>query len=52
MIPLAIRVYLQNKGKRMDQDIERLFEKMCDPNESEAYLFADKLGLKADEEAK
>ena len=36
----------------MDQDLERLFEKMCDPNESDAYVFADKLGLKADEVAK
>lgn len=36
----------------MDQDLEFLFSKITDPNESEAYVFADKLGLKANEEAK
>lgn len=36
----------------MEADLERLFEKMCDPKESDAYVFADKLGIKADEEAK
>jgi hypothetical protein len=36
----------------MDQDLEFLFSKITDPNESEAYVFADKLGLKANDEAK
>jgi hypothetical protein len=36
----------------MQEDIQKLFERMCDPNESEAYYFADKLGSRADEEAK
>jgi hypothetical protein len=36
----------------MQEDIQKLFERMCDPNESEAYYFADKLGSRADEDAK
>lgn len=36
----------------MDEKIERLFEKMLDPNESEAYAFAEKLGACADESSK
>lgn len=36
----------------MDQDLEFLFNKITDPNESEAFVYADKLGLKADEAAK
>lgn len=36
----------------MEENIQKLFDRMCDPKESEAYFFADKLGSLADEEAK
>ncbi|KPQ09380.1 MAG: hypothetical protein HLUCCX10_16385 [Algoriphagus marincola HL-49] len=36
----------------MDEEIEKLFQRMLDPEEAEAYNFADKLGLKATEEVK
>ncbi|GAA0877053.1 hypothetical protein GCM10009119_00210 [Algoriphagus jejuensis] len=36
----------------MQENIQTLFDRMCDPKESEAYFFADKLGGVADEEAK
>jgi hypothetical protein len=36
----------------MQEDIKKLFDRMCDPKESEAYHFADKLGGLADEEVK
>ena len=36
----------------MQEEIQKLFDRMCDPNESEAYHFADKLGGLADETAK
>ncbi|NVJ86215.1 MAG: HEAT repeat domain-containing protein [Algoriphagus sp.] len=36
----------------MNEELEKLFQKMLDPEESEAYFFADKLGKKADEQAK
>lgn len=36
----------------MQEDIQKLFDRMSDPKESEAYYFADKLGSIADEEAK
>jgi hypothetical protein len=36
----------------MQDEIQRLFDRMNDPKESEAYHFADKLGKLADEEAK
>lgn len=36
----------------MDEEIQRLFDRMCDPEEKDAYFFADKLGQKADEEIK
>ena len=35
----------------MDEEIEKLFQRMLDPEEAEAYNFADKLGLKATEES-
>jgi len=36
----------------MQEEIQKLFDRMCDPKESEAYHFADKLGGMADDEAK
>lgn len=36
----------------MQEEIQRLFDRMCDPKESEAYHFADKLGGMADGEIK
>ena len=36
----------------MQEEIQKLLNRMCDPKESEAYYFADKLGGIADEEAK
>jgi hypothetical protein len=36
----------------MQEEIQKLFDRMCDPKESDAYYFADKLGGVADEEAK
>jgi hypothetical protein len=36
----------------MQEEIQKLFDRMCDPKESEAYHFADKLGGMADEEIK
>lgn len=36
----------------MQENIQKLFDRMCDPKESEAYFFADKLGGVADDEAK
>ncbi|GAB3226333.1 HEAT repeat domain-containing protein [Algoriphagus aestuariicola] len=36
----------------MQEEIQKLFDKMCDPKESEAYYFADKLGGMADEVTK
>ncbi len=36
----------------MQEEIQKLFDKMCDPKEAESYRFADKLGTVADEEAK
>lgn len=36
----------------MQEEIQKLFDRMCDPKESEAFYFADKLGALADEEAK
>jgi hypothetical protein len=36
----------------MQEEIQKLFDRMSDPKESEAYHFADKLGGLADEEAK
>ena len=36
----------------MQEDIQKLFDRMCDPKESDAYYFADKLGSLANEEAK
>ncbi len=36
----------------MQEEIQKLFDRMSDPTESEAYYFADKLGALADEEAK
>ncbi|NVK50675.1 MAG: HEAT repeat domain-containing protein [Cyclobacteriaceae bacterium] len=36
----------------MEEEIEKLFQRMLDPEESEAYFFADKLGQKADEKVK
>ncbi|MBN7810930.1 HEAT repeat domain-containing protein [Algoriphagus sp. H41] len=36
----------------MQEEIQKLFERISDPKESEAYHFADKLGSLADEEAK
>ena len=36
----------------MQEEIQKVFDRMCDPKESEAYHFADKLGGMADEETK
>lgn len=36
----------------MEEEIQRLFDRMCDPEEKDAYFFADKLGQKADEKIK
>ena len=36
----------------MQEEIQKLFDRMCDPKESEAYHFADKLGGMADGEIK
>jgi len=36
----------------MEEEIQNLMDRMCDPNESNAYFFADKLGKVADEEIK
>ncbi|TDQ19074.1 HEAT repeat protein [Algoriphagus boseongensis] len=36
----------------MQDEIQKLFDRMTDPKESEAYHFADKLGSLADEEIK
>ena len=36
----------------MNEELQKLFDRMCDPKESEAHHFAEKLGSKADEEAK
>ncbi|MDF2157970.1 HEAT repeat domain-containing protein [Algoriphagus sp. CAU 1675] len=36
----------------MEQEIQFLFDKMCDPQEGEAYVYADKLGKIATEEVK
>lgn len=36
----------------MEEEIQRLFDRMCDPEEKDAYFFADKLGQKADEKVK
>jgi hypothetical protein len=45
-------IFVQRNRKIMQEDIQKLFERMCDPKESEAYHFADKLGSIADEETK
>jgi len=45
-------IFVQRNKKIMQEDIQKLFERMCDPKESEAYHFADKLGSVADEETK
>ena len=36
----------------MQEDIQKVLNRMCDPKEEEAYHFADKLGGMADEETK
>jgi hypothetical protein len=36
----------------MQEAIQKVFDRMCDPKEAEAYFFADKLGGLVDEEAK
>lgn len=36
----------------MEEEVQKLLDKMCDPIESNAYFFADKLGKVADEEVK
>jgi len=36
----------------MQEEIDRLLMKMCDPAEKEAYLFADKLGKLIDDAGK
>jgi hypothetical protein len=36
----------------MEEEIQKLMDRMCDPNESNAYFFADKLGKAADENTK
>lgn len=36
----------------MQEEIQKVFDRMCDPKESEAYHFADKLGGMADEVTK
>ncbi len=36
----------------MNEELQKLFDRMCDPKESEAHHFAEKLGSKADEETK
>lgn len=36
----------------MEEEIQKLVDQMCDPNESNAYFFADKVGKVADEEGK
>lgn len=36
----------------MEEEIQKLMDRMCDPTESNAYFFADKLGKVADEEVK
>ena len=36
----------------MSEEIEKLFARMTDPKENEAYYFAEKLGKMADEEVK
>jgi hypothetical protein len=36
----------------MEEEIQKLMDHMCDPTESNAYFFADKLGKAADEEVK
>ena len=36
----------------MQEEIQSLFKKITDPNEQDAYHFADKLGAMADEQAK
>lgn len=36
----------------MEEKIQKFLDQMCDPNEKEAYFFADKLGKVADEEVK
>ncbi len=36
----------------MEEEIQRLIDRMCDPEEKEAYYFADKLGEKLDESGK
>lgn len=36
----------------MQEEIQKVLNRMCDPKEDEAYHFADKLGAMADEETK
>ncbi len=36
----------------MEEEVQKLLDKMCDPIESNAYFFADKLGKVADEDVK
>lgn len=36
----------------MEEEIQKLMDQMCDPNESNAYFFADKLGKVADDAVK
>lgn len=36
----------------MQEELQKLFDRMCDPKESESYFYADKLGGLADEHAK
>ncbi|PZV83240.1 hypothetical protein CLV31_107193 [Algoriphagus aquaeductus] len=36
----------------MQEEIQKVLNRMCDPKEDEAYHFADKLGMMADEETK
>lgn len=36
----------------MTEEIQRLFDRMCDPEEKDAYYCADKIGQKADEDIK
>ncbi len=36
----------------MEEEVQKLVDQMCDPSESNAYFFADKLGKAADEKVK